>query len=113
METFVGFLRASQAREHSHRPEPAPVHGGLNPSDEGIDPRETNILGIVNVFYIFRGVETFNVEIGDGGETGKAFRGFRENLGQILWPLFLFLYSLFELILLGHAISPPPGGAKS
>jgi hypothetical protein len=52
----------------------------LNPSDEGIDAWETDIPGIIDFFYIFRGIKTFNLQIGDGGETWKAFRSFTENL---------------------------------
>ena len=106
MEPFVCFLRASQAGEHSHRPEPTPVHGGLNPSGEGIDARETDIPGIINVFYIVRGIETFDLQIGDGGKTWKAFRGFTENLRLIFYPFLFLLFDSFEPILFEH-FDPP------
>jgi hypothetical protein len=40
----------------------------LNPSGEGIDARETDVSGIVDVFNIFRGVKTFDLKIGDRGK---------------------------------------------
>ena len=61
METLIRLLGATQAGEHSHRPEPAPVHGGLNPPDEGIDAWETDIPGIIDVLHILRGIEAFDL----------------------------------------------------
>src|SRR4030042_1634902 len=106
METLVCLLRTSQAREHSHRPEPTSVHRGLNPSDEGVDARETNIPGIINVFYIFRGIETFNLEMGDSGKPRETFGRLAENFRQILCPPFLLLSDLLEFVFFEHSVSP-------
>src|SRR4030042_2232232 len=79
MKTLVCFLWASQAGEHSHRPEPSPVHGGLDSPGERIDTRKTNISGIVNVFYIFRGLKAFDLKIRDSGKPWETFRSFAED----------------------------------
>jgi hypothetical protein len=106
METLVCLLRTSQAREHSHRPKPTSVHGGLNPSGEGIDTWETNLSGIVNVFGIFRGVKTFDFQIGDSGKPRETFWHLAEDFRQILFPPFLLLFDLFQFIFFEHAVTP-------
>ena len=79
LETFVRLLRTSQAREHSHGPEPSSIHGRLDSSGERIDARETDVTGIIDVFCIFRRVQAFNLQIGDCGKTWEALRGFTED----------------------------------
>jgi hypothetical protein len=107
METLICLLRASQAREHSHGPNPSSIHGRLNPPRERIDARETNVAGIVDVFYIFWSVQAFDLKIGDRAESREAFRGFSEDLRQALCPPFLFLFDLFEFVLSEHELPPP------
>ena len=40
----VGFLGGGEAGVLAHGPEPAPVHGGLDPAGEGIFPGKVQIL---------------------------------------------------------------------
>jgi hypothetical protein len=103
METLVCFLRTSQAREHSHGPKLSPIHGRLNPSRKRIETRETDVSGIVDVFYIFRSVKVFDFEVGDRAKSRETFRGFPESLGQFLCPPFPFLLDLSKLVLTEHA----------
>jgi hypothetical protein len=104
MKTLICLLRTSQAREHSHGPKPSSIHGGLNSSGERINTWETNVAGIVDVFYIFWSIKALDLKVGDSAESREAFRGFSEDLRQALCPPFLFLFDLSEFVLSEHEL---------
>jgi len=92
VEAFVGLLRSSQSREHSHRPESSSIHGGLDPSGKWVESWETDISRVIQIFDIFRGVEALDLEVGDRGESGKSFRFLAEDLGEFFTPFLLLLF---------------------
>ena len=89
MKTLVGLLWSPQTREHSHRPEPPPIYGRLHPRGEGVNARESNVPGILNVFCVFRSVESLDLQIGDSGETRQAFRVSERILDKFPFRFFL------------------------
>ncbi len=67
LEAGVGLLSGAETSEHAHRPQPAPVHRGMNTPGEGVLAGEAQFLGVIAV-YVQRGVQPLDGFAGGGDE---------------------------------------------
>ena len=65
---LVGFLRCGEARVHTHGPEAPAVHRRLNATGIGINAGETEILRVVRLLDVERGVKPLRRNVRARGE---------------------------------------------
>ena len=66
--TLVGLLRRGESCIHTHRPEASAVHRRLNAAGIGVDTGEADVLRVVRLLDVERGVEPLLGDVGTRGE---------------------------------------------